>query len=372
MAVPPSAGTRRVPVTLVHRQIAEILRAWGLDEDAVTVTADAMTHTDVSGIDSHGISMFVSYERLQRSGHLNTRARPSVLRETPVTALVDAQHGFGHPAAAAAMRIAIDKAARTGLAAVSVVNSHHFGAAGYYAAKAAEAGMLGLVTTSARTTGVVPTGGAEPRLSTNPLAFAAPARRHEPFLLDMATSTVAINKIKVHDLADLPIPAGWFVDPDGHPVTDAGAALHAAWEGLGGGLTPLGGPGTTGGGHKGYGLSVMVEILSSALSGGTPAATRADGSPDNIGHFCLALDPGTFRDPDDVLDSVDRIIDTMHATRPADGAEVLVAGEPESRARAERATDGIPLPAGLLTRLREICARTDAPYLLEEEPPAPD
>ena len=367
MAAPRPSGTRRIAVAAVHRQIAEILRSWGLEEDPVTVTAEAMTHTDLSGIDSHGISMFLSYERLHLSGHLNTRARPTVLRETPVTALVDAQHGFGHPAAAAAMRIATDKATRMGLGAVSVVNSHHFGAAGYYAAKAAEAGMLGLVTTSARTTAVVPTGGTEPRLSTNPLAFAAPARRHEPFVLDMATSTVAINKIKVYDLGDRSIPPGWFVNPDGRPVTDAGAALRAAWEGLGGGLTPLGGPGTTGGGHKGYGLSVMVEILSSALSGATPSAVRAEGSPDNIGHFCLALDPGAFRDADGVLDSVDRIIDSLHATPPADGAEVLVAGEPETRARAERAELGIPLPVTLLARLREISERTGAPYVLEDD-----
>ncbi|TQM11874.1 Ldh family oxidoreductase [Pseudonocardia kunmingensis] len=366
MSAPPPAGTRRVAAVDVHRQISEILRSWGLDEDAAAVTAEAMTHTDLSGIDSHGISMFVSYERLFHSGHLNPRARPTVLRESPVTALVDAQHGFGHPAAAEAMRIAIDKATRAGLGAVSVVNSHHFGAAGFYAAKAAAAGLLGLVTTSARTTAVVPTGGAEPRLSTNPLAFAAPARRHEPFLLDMATSTVAINKIKVYDLADRPLPQGWFVDPAGEPVTDAGTALRAAWEGLGGGLTPLGGPGTTGGGHKGYGLSLMVEILSSALSGGTASATREQGSPDNIGHFCLAIDPGAFRDAGDVLDSVDQIIDAQHATRTADGAEVLVAGEPESRARAERAAHGIPLPASLRTRLREICARTGAPYVLPE------
>jgi LDH2 family malate/lactate/ureidoglycolate dehydrogenase len=366
MAAPPPPRVRRFTVAAVHRQIAEILRSWGFDEDAVAVTAEAMTHTDLSGIDSHGISMFISYERLHRSGHLNSRARPTVLRETPVTALVDAQHGLGHPAAATAMRIATEKAARTGVGAVSVVNSRHFGAAGYYAAMAAEAGMLGLVTTSARTTAVVPTGGAEPRLSTNPLAFAAPGRRHEPFLLDMATSTVAINKIKVYDLEGNSIPPGWFVDPAGRPVTDANAALRAAWEGLGGGLTPLGG-GTTGGGHKGYGLSVMVEILSSALSGATPSATREEGGPDDVGHFCLALDPGAFRPADDVLDSVDRIIDGLHATRPADGGEVLVAGEPERRARAERAEHGIPLPTGLLARLREICDRTGARYLLDED-----
>lgn len=352
---------RRFNTSEIHGQCEAILRAWGFPSEPARTAAEVMTHTDASGIDSHGISMFISYERLFHRGELNTAAVPTVVRENACTALLDGQSGLGHPTAVAAMRLAAAKAAESGIGAMSVCNSHHFGAAGYYSALAAQQGFVGLVTTSARTTAVVPTGGAEPRLSTNPLSFAAPARRHEPFLLDMSTSTVAINKIKVYDLNDTPLPPGWFVDPDGAEVTDAGAALRAAWGGLGGGLTPLGG-------HKGYGLSLMVQLLSSALSGGGFSATRGDGEPDNIGHFLLALDPVAFRPGGDFLDDVDEVVDAMHATPPAgEGGEVLVAGEPEARARAERHAHGIPLPRALLEALRGICERTGAPYLLGGE-----
>lgn len=347
----------------VHRQSFEILRTWGFTEGAARAAADVMTHTDLSGIDSHGISMFISYERLFHRGELNTAAVPTVVRENACTALMDGQGGLGHPSAVAGMELAIEKALGYGVGVVSVVNSHHFGATGYYSALAAAQGLVGLATTSARTLAVLPTGGAEPRLPTNPLSFAAPARSHEPFLLDMSTSTVAINKIKVYDLRDQPLPAGWFLDSTGAPVSDAGAALRAAWEGTGGGLTPLGGMRESGG-HKGYGLSLMVQILSSALSGGTSPVTGTDGKTGTVGHFFLALDPAAFRPDGSFPDAVDEIIDVMHATPPLDGEEVIVAGEPEARARAHRTEHGIPLPRALLARLAGICERTGAPFLL--------
>jgi LDH2 family malate/lactate/ureidoglycolate dehydrogenase len=350
----------------VHRQCAAILRAWGFTEDAARTTADVMTHTDLSGIDSHGISMFINYETAFAQGRLNTAAEPSIVRENAGTAVIDAQRGLGHPAAVAGMDLAVEKAMAFGVGVVSVFNSHHFGAAGYYTALAARRGYAAIAMTSARTTAVVPTGGGEPRLSTNPLSFAAPGRNHEPFLLDMSTSTVAINKIKTYDLSGRRLPEGWFLDRDGRPVTDAGVALQAAWAGTGGGLTPLGGARETGG-HKGYGLSMMVQILSCALSGGSLSATRGDGDPDNIGHFFLALDPAVFRPDGGFRDDVDHLVDAMHATVPAGpDAEVLVAGEPEARARADREKHGIPLPGTLLVRLAEICARTGAPFLLHD------
>lgn len=350
----------------IHHQCVAILRAWGFTDRVAQTTAEVMTHTDLSGIGSHGISMFINYEKLFGKGKLNTAAVPSIVRENAGTALIDAQRGLGHPAAVAGMELAVEKAGAFGVGVVSVFNSHHFGAAGYYTALAARRGYAGIAMTSARTTAVVPTGGGEPRLSTNPLSFAAPGRTHDPFLLDMSTSTVAINKIKTYDLNNRPLPDGWFLDRDGRPVTDAGVALQAAWEGTGGGLTPLGGTRESGG-HKGYGLSMMVQILSSALSGGSLSAVRADGDPDNIGHFFLALDPAVFRPDGGFLDDVDQLIDVMHATVPeGPDAEVLVAGEPEARARAYREEHGIPLPRTLLARLAGICARTSAPFLLPD------
>ena len=354
----------RFPLAAIREQCRAVFTAWGFPAAHAETTADVMAHTDLSGIDSHGISMFISYEQLFSAGALNTAASPTVVRETPTMVLLDAQHGLGHPAGVAGMSKAIEKARSTGVGVCSVFNSHHFGAAGYYAELAAREGYVGIATTSARTTAVLPTGGAEPRLSTNPLSFAAPARRNESFLLDMSTSTVAINKIKVHDLNGERLPPGWFLDAAGHSVTDPSVALRSAWEGLGGGLTPLGGS-LDSGGHKGYGLAMMVQLLSSAFSGGSLSALRRSDAPDNIGHFFLALDPGVLRPDGEFLDDVDEVIDAMHATPPVPGGEVLVAGEPEARERAIRLEVGIPLGPSLLSRLAAICERTGAPFLLK-------
>src|SRR5690606_17558885 len=152
-------------------------------------TARLLVETDLRAIDSHGVSMLPMYEKMREQGTLNMQPRYQRVRETPVLALVDADGGLGHPVACEAMRLACDKAAACGIGVVGVRNSHHFGATGLYAEMAAERGLLGLVTSSTSVAGVIPTHGAEPLLGTNPIAFAAPAGRHAPFLLDMSTST---------------------------------------------------------------------------------------------------------------------------------------------------------------------------------------
>lgn len=358
----------RIPSDLVHVQIALVLRRWGMPEDAVATTARVMTDTDLAGIDSHGISMLMLYEKFVGQGHIRLDARPQVTRDRHVTALVDAQRGFGHPVARMAMELAIAKAEAHGLGAVAVHNSNHFGAAGWYALLAAERGLVGIVTTSAKSISVVPTRAAVPVLGTNPIAFAAPARRNPPFLLDMSTSTVAVNKIKVYGLRGQPLPEGWMLDAQGRPVTDAARAMHHIFGPPDGGITPLGG-GPQMGGHKGYGLSAMVQILSSALSGGSfsPLRERMTGGdgPDNMGHFFLALDPREFRDGTAFEDDVDALIDELHATRAIDPARpVLVAGEPERLARADRLARGIPLSPSLLEQLEGVATRAGVEFVL--------
>jgi LDH2 family malate/lactate/ureidoglycolate dehydrogenase len=358
-----------VPIDRVQRQLASILTAWGMAPDLVHTTVDAMIYADRAGIDSHGLSMLMMYEGGWQQGKLNLGARPRVVRETPVTALVDAGAGLGHPAGVAGMNLAIAKAQASGIGAVAVFNSHHFGAAGYYAALAPEKGLIGLVTTSTRDTTVIPTRAAVPVLGTNPIAFAAPARRNRPFLLDMSTSTAAANKVKVHDLNHWPVPPGWVLDERGRPVTDPALALDYVWHRDGGGLTPLGGTPEMAS-HKGYGLGVMVQLLSSALSGGSFSPvrkrTQEGRDPDNIGHFFLALDPRAFRPGGAFEDDVDAVLDELHGTTPVDPAlPVLVAGDPEAEARARRAGSTVPVPHALAERIRAICGRCGAPFLLE-------
>jgi len=353
----------------VRAQIAAILDAWGMAADLVRTTTDVMIETDLAGIDSHGISMLMLYESLRSAGKLNMQAQAVIVRENPVTALVDANAGLGHPAGVMGMQLAIKKALDLGIGAVSVFNSHHFGAAGYYAALAAEEGLIGLVTSSARTICVVPTRAAVPVLGTNPIAFAAPARRNRAFLLDIATSTVAANKVKVYDLNQEPLPPGWVADEHGAPITDTKLALDTLYNRDSGGLTPIGGSAEMRS-HKGYGLGVMAQILSATLSGASfsPIRVQTQGAdePDNVGHFFLALDPKMFRREGAFEDDVDAIVDLLHQTRPADPAQpVLVPGDPEADERKLRLRAGIPIPESLAEQIRAICGRCGAPFVLQ-------
>jgi LDH2 family malate/lactate/ureidoglycolate dehydrogenase len=359
----------RVPIERIAGQIAAVLTAWGMGPDLVEPTVDAMAYCDRAGIDSHGISMLMMYEEGWRNGKIQVRARPRIMRETPVTALVDAGAGLGHPAGVSAMKLAMAKARASGVGVVSVFNSHHFGAAGYYAELAAKAGLVGVVTSSTRDFKVIPTRSAVPMLGTNPIAFAAPARRNRPFVLDMSTSTAAANKVKVYDYHHRTVPRGWVVDERGEPVTDPALAMDYAWRSEAGGLTPLGGS-PEGASHKGTGLSVMVQILSSALSGGSFSPirkrTQTASDPDNIGHFFLALDPRAFRPEGAFEVDVDAVVEELHAARPVDPAlPVLVAGDPEEQARAERARTGVPIPRVLAEKIRGVCERCGARFVLD-------
>jgi LDH2 family malate/lactate/ureidoglycolate dehydrogenase len=357
-----------VPAERVREQIVTLLTAWGMDPQLVRVAAEVMVETDLAGVDSHGVSMLMDYENSKSKGKLNLQAVPRVVRESATTALVDADAGLGHPAAVMAMGIAIKKARAMGVAVVSVFNSHHFGAAGYYAAMASKEGLVGMVTSATRSIAVVPTRAAVPVLGTNPIAFAAPARRNAPFLLDMATATVANNKIKVYELNGKPLPRGWVSNAQGEPVTDPKTALSIIYEKQGGGQTPLGGTAELSS-HKGYGLALMVHILGGTLSGASfspiRVKTQGPGDPDRLGHFFLAIDPKAFRPEGAFEDDLDAVIDVLHATPPVDVAlPVLVPGDPENAARARRLREGIPIPKGLAEKIRQICQRAGVPFLL--------
>ena len=360
-----SAATndRRVPAETLRRQLAAIFAAWGMPDEQVAITADVMLQADLRGIDSHGVAMLGLYEEFRQAGRLTVAPDVRVMRETPVTALIDGDGGLGHYPSVTAMRLAIDKCRGTGLAAVAVRNSNHYGAAGVYALMAAEQGFIGLSTTSVHRPAIVPTFAAEPLFGTNPIAFAAPAGRNPPFVLDMATSTVAVGKLKLAAFADKDLPPGWAIDEAGQPVTNADIGLKIRW------LTPLGGTPQMSS-HKGYGLAAMVEILSTMLPGAFYAPTRAARHPDaprnNIGHFFMALDPAAFRADGGFADDLDDMIDRLRAARRADPAEpVLVAGDPEAAALAERLKTGIPLSPAVQAMVKQAAAACGAPWLLD-------
>jgi LDH2 family malate/lactate/ureidoglycolate dehydrogenase len=282
---------------------------------------------------------------------------------------MDGDAGLGHPVAVEAMNLAVKKSKEIGIGAVSVVNSHHFGATGLYAEMAARKGAVALVTSSARTVAVIPTGGTMPVLGTNPIAFASPASRGDPFLLDMSTSAVAANKVKVYAYHQTPLPVGWVVDGAGQPVSDPKEGFRMCMESDVGGLMPMGGTRETGT-HKGYGLAVMAQLLGSTLGGGSFSPFRSQdarhGAPDNIGHFFLALDPEFFRAGGSFEDDVSDILDHLRGTPAIDPEKpVIVAGEPEFRCRVERLKTGIPLNDAFLDEVRAVARDAGVDFILD-------
>jgi LDH2 family malate/lactate/ureidoglycolate dehydrogenase len=358
----------RFPAQQIREQLVSVLRAWGMSDAHAATTADMMLETDLRGVDSHGISMLPTYDKEFRAGRLNMRPTFKTVREGPAFALIDADASLGHPVSVHAMNLAVDKCQRAGVAVVAVYNSHHFGAAGCYSRIAADRGCIGMVTASTRGVTLVPTFAAEPIMGTNPLAFAAPARRNPPFQLDMATTTVAAGKVKVYKLNHTALPEGWVVDDKGHSVTEPEEAFHYVFDRPEGGITPLGGPREVGG-HKGYGLAVMVHILGGALSGASFSPirnrTQKPSDPHNIGHFFLAIDPRAFRPDGAFEEDLDQVIDVLHGAKRADpGQPVLVAGDPEMATRAERLRDGVPVPDDLLAQLRDVAKAANVPFVL--------
>ena len=353
----------------VRSQIEAILRAWGCPSHLAETTAEVMVETDLMGVDSHGISMLMMYEEMHRAGQLRIAGEPFLRRDFAATAMVDGADGLGHPASVMAMKLAIEKARAFGVGAVGVVNSHHFGAAGYYARLASSAGLIGMVYSSTRGVIMVPPRGAEPVLGTNPIAFAAPVPGQKPVVLDMATTTVAGNKVKVYHLKEKDVPAGWVVDGAGQPVTDHNAAMEYVFKRKEGGITPLGGPEEMGG-HKGYGLGLMVHILAGTLVGASFSpirnrSQRAD-EPNNIGHLMLALEPRAFRDIEGYDADITGVVEVLRGVAPADPARpVLVPGDPEEESRTERLGAGIPIPASLEQHVRDIAARAGVEFLLK-------
>jgi LDH2 family malate/lactate/ureidoglycolate dehydrogenase len=344
-----------------HRaQLKAILLAWGMPEENAETTADILGWADLHGVDSHGISMLPGYDRLRRAGRANMNARPRIIKETPVSALVDGDGGLGHVPARFAMQVAIDKAKQSGMAIAAVRNSAHFGATGYYTLMAAKEGLIGMACTGASSVQVAPTFGKEAKLGTDPWSFAAPTADGPPFLLDMATTTVAAGRIRNKANEGLECPPGWVLNKEGLPSTDPLEAREK-----GGFLTSLGGS-PENSSYKGYGLAVMVNILGSCLSGASLITDPKKPPGGNVGHCFVAIDPGLFRDREEFAADVTRFCNDLRATKPVDPRQpVMVAGDPQWNNAKQRLQEGIPVGPGLLNQVRQIAQACAAPWLLD-------
>jgi uncharacterized oxidoreductase len=326
-----------------------ILVSWGAPEEVAACVAQSLVDSDLAGISSHGLIRIPQYHSFLQAGWLNPAGRAEVVRESTAMAVVDGHWGFGQPVAHRAMDLAMDKARLHGIAAVAIVNSGHIGRLGEYVEKAAGAGMIGMIAASGGPPGglVVPFGGAQCVLSTNPIAAGAPAREHPPFVMDFATSQVAAGKIELAPDQDMPIPEGWAVDCEGRPATTPRQFL------AGGGLLPFGG-------HKGYALGMLVELLCGALTG-AGCSERPDRVPDwgrgGNAAFAVAIDVAHFTDPDVYYAEVDGFFSRLKSVKPAPGsAGVFIPGEPELRQRALRAKQGISIDDAIWQEIAAIAA----------------
>ncbi len=341
-------GEIRAPVEELQRFVEEVFVRLGVPAEEARICADVLLAADLRGIYSHGVSRLILYVNRIRNGTLSPVTQLRVVREGPTTAVLDAQNGMGMVAGYRAMELAIRKARAFGLGAVVVRNSSHYGIAGYYALMAAKEGMIGMSFTNARPS-VAPTFGVEPILGTNPIAFACPTDEPFPFCFDAATSVTQRGKIEVLARLGKPTPAGWVIDREGKPATDSRAILAGIPKDLYAFL-PLGGAGEELGGHKGYGLATMVEILTSALAGGPFLKDLSDQDekgrpkPSRLAHFFLALDIQRFLPLDEFKRTTGEILRALRSSAKVPGAErIYTAGEKAYLQEKENREKGIPL-----------------------------
>jgi len=328
------------------------------------IAGEVLVASDLRGVESHGVARLEGFyvDRI-RSGHIDPRAIETTLNETPTSLVVDANNGLGHPVGVRTMRRTIEKAKENGCAVATVRRSNHFGIAGYYAMMAMEEDCIGIASTNAGRL-AVPTGGRRPMLGTNPFAFAVPAEEDDSFVLDMATTTVALGKLEIAKRLGKPLPRGWAVDSDGNDTTDPEAGLIGA-------LLPLGGSGTETGGAKGYGLALFADILCGVLSGGVYAPdmpySRDLLKPAIVGNFFMAIRIDNFRPVADFKRDVSRSLRAFRESPPAPGFErVYTAGEPELIRTKEHLREGIGLDPIVVASLESVAKKLgiEAPVAL--------
>ncbi len=350
--------------TGLKRFVTTVLEKLGVTaEDAATV-ADVLVAADMRGIESHGVARLESYyvNRI-RAGLLEARPKVETVRETATSALLDAGNGLGHPAGKRAMQIVLDKAAQSGAAFGAVRNSNHFGIAGYYAMLALERDMIGIASTNSVRYGA-PTFGRDVMLGTNPLAFAIPAKNEPAFVLDFATTTVPKGKLEVYNRKEKQLKPGWAIDADGNETLDPKVALQGA-------LLPLGGYGVDNGGHKGYGLGLLVDILCGVLSGGAfgndlPLPGEPP-RPGKISHFFAAFKIDGFRNPEQFKADMDKELRAFKDSAKAPGHDrIYVAGEIEHEKTLEARRNGVPIHVKVWNGLEKLAGELGIPFDFEK------
>lgn len=360
---------RRIPAAPLRSFVEQVFERMGYGRQRAQDATDVLLWASLRGVDTHGVrNLKTYYVDRTLDGTLHRDAQARVEYETETTARMNGGSGLGLTCARLAMDLAIKKAASAGTGIVCLRNAHHLGPAGYFAHMAVEHGMLGLCATGhffgkGHRIGVAPFGTLLPMFSTNPLSFAAPCGRHAPFLLDMATSAVTVNRIEMHGQEGRAIPIGWARDERGEPTADAANARL---------LSPLGGT-TDVGGHKGIGLGLMVSVLTGVLSGAwatianqSPASSesRIEFDQPTMGHAFAAVRVDALLPLESFRAAMDAMIDALHASSTnAAQHRVCYPGEIEAATALERLEQGIPVSDYLFAELAALGQKLDVQFV---------
>lgn len=336
-----------MPTTISGKAVKQIIKGALLKENVelqvAEYVAEGLTSTSLRGVDSHGIRLIHHYLAGVKSGRINPRPSYKIEKKMPTTAILDADDTFGHAACMEATKVAVKMAGEFGSGHVAVKNSTHFGAAAYYSIEIARHDMIGMSFTHSDSL-IIPTFGKRSFLGNNPVCFAAPVEGESPFCLDMATSITTFNEIRRLRETGEQAPEGVGTDSEGRPATDPNKITM---------LTPVGG-------YKGYGLSLMVEILCSMMTGmnyGPHISKMFEniGEKRHLGHFVSAINVSAFQEVDFFKQRMAQLLNELRREPPLDpDQQVMVADDPQKRNMAIRGKEGIPLSRAEYDQFRQL------------------
>jgi L-2-hydroxycarboxylate dehydrogenase (NAD+) len=335
-----------IPYKTLSSYTVKVLEQLGYSREQAEVTAKVLVEADARGVASHGVARLEFYESNIRDGYTFPKGEIEVVHETPLSLVVDGHHGIGSCIAQFAMTRVLEKTRLVGTGFASVRNSNHFGMAALWAEMAAAEGFIGMAFCNTRIC-AIPTFGKERILGTNPICFAIPSAGKTPFLLDMATTTVAHGKVEVYERRDKAMPLGWVVDENGAETTDTHhfQKIYRSENPAGGHLF-LGGAGEELGGHKGYGLGLFVDLLCAGMSMGTWSREtfKEKGKGAGIAQFFGAIRTDLFGNKNEIASHVEAILQQVRQSAKAAGQDrIYIHGEKEAEKRAESMNAGIAL-----------------------------
>ena len=332
----------------------DAFEGFGFTPEEAGIIKDVLMMSDMYGIQSHGMQRVVRYHKGIEKGLIDINAKPEVVFETPVSAVVEGHDAMGQLVGHFAMELAIKKAKESGIGIVSARNSNHYGIAGYYADLALKEGLIGFSCTNSEAI-MVPTFARKAMLGSNPIAFTMPAEPYN-FFFDASTTVVTRGKLEMYNKLGKELPNGWALNKDGKASQDAGEVLGNISDHVGGGIMPLGGNTEQLGSHKGYGYGMLCEIFASIFSQGGTSNKCMTGGRSNICHGFMAINPAIFGNPEDVKKHFSTFLQELREAPKAEGADrIYTHGEKEAEAIEVCRKEGVPVIDKTVAELFDVC-----------------